>query len=183
MKIGYARVSTDDQNLDLQIDALEKYGCDRIFQDRGVSGSKKERPGLSEAMSHLRAGDTLVVWKMDRFGRSLSHLIRSVEELKERGVEFASIVDAFDTSTAGGRFFFHIMAAVAEFERDIIRERTKAGLESARARGKSGGRPKSLNDAQIRRCKELSKNKDLTVAEICKMVDCSRSAYYRAIAH
>ncbi len=182
MKIGYARVSTGDQSLDLQTDALKKAGCEKVFTDSGESGSKKERPGLNNALSHARSGDTIVVWKMDRLGRSLSHLIQAVEEMKNRGVEFMSIVDAFDTSTPNGRFFFHIVGAVAELEKDIIRERTMAGLAAARARGHNGGRPKSMNDSQEKRCQELSKNKDLTVAEICKMVGCSRSAYYRAIA-
>src|SRR5215211_452294 len=135
MQIGYARVSTDDQNLDLQRDALEKAGCERIFTDR-VTGTKAERKGLTEALSHLRSGDTLIVWRLDRLGRSLRHLIDTITELNARGVGFKSLTENIDTTTSGGKLVFHIFGALAEFEREIIRERTQAGLQSARSRGK-----------------------------------------------
>src|SRR3954470_3634818 len=132
MLIGYARVSTDDQNLDLQRDALTKAGCEQIYTDR-VSGTKATRKGLKEALSHLRAGDTLVVWRLDRLGRSLRHLIDTITELGDRGVGFKSLQENIDTTTSGGKLVFHIFGSMAEFERDIIKERTNAGLESARS--------------------------------------------------
>src|ERR671932_1719819 len=141
MLIGYARVSTNEQNLDLQRDALERAGCDLIFDDH-VSGIKARRPGLEQALSHLRAGDTLVVWRLDRLGRSLRHLIDTVTDLQERGIGFKSLTESIDTTTSGGRLVFNIFASLAEFEREIIRERTLAALQSARARGRKGGRPK-----------------------------------------
>src|SRR3954469_23048251 len=149
MLIGYARVSTDDQNLDMQRDALEKAGCEQIYTDR-VSGTKDNRPGLTVALSHLRSGDTLVVWRLDRLGRSLRHLIDTVTTLKERGIHFRSLQEQIDTATSGGKLVFHFFGALAEFERDLIRERTQAGLEAARARGKVGGRPRvpALNTPQ-----------------------------------
>jgi DNA invertase Pin-like site-specific DNA recombinase len=182
MKVGYARVSTADQNLDLQIKGLKKVGCKKIFKDEGVSGAKADRPGLQEAIDYVRAGDQIVVWKLDRLGRSLPHLIKTVESFAAEGIEFQSISENIDTSTPSGRLFFHIMASIAQFERELIQERTQAGLAAARARGRTGGRPKALTPAQEKRCQELSLNYDLGVPEICKMVGCSRSAYYRAIA-
>lgn len=182
MKIGYARVSTLDQSLALQIDALEKVGCDRIFKDEGVSGSKSDRPGLNEALEFIRPGDTLVVWKLDRLGRSIEHLRSTVFDLQNRGIEFLSIQDAIDTNTATGQLFFSIMAAMAEFERDLIRERTQAGLAAARARGKKGGRPKTVTESQVKRARELVKNPDLTIVEICKIIGVTRPTYYREIA-
>jgi DNA invertase Pin-like site-specific DNA recombinase len=143
MLIGYARVSTSDQTLDLQKDALQKTGCDRIFTDT-ASGAKAERTGLDEAISHLREGDILVVWRLDRLGRSLKHLIETITALNNRDIGFKSITEAIDTTTSGGKLIFHIFGALAEFERDIIRERTQAGLNAARARGRKGGRPKAL---------------------------------------
>ena len=143
MLIGYARVSTSDQTLDLQKDALDKAGCDRIFTDT-ASGAKAERVGLDEALSYVRPGDTLVVWRLDRLGRSLKHLIETITGLNDRKIGFKSITEAIDTTTSGGKLIFHIFGALAEFERDIIRERTQAGLTAARARGRLGGRPKSL---------------------------------------
>src|ERR671939_1153496 len=148
MLIGYARVSTDDQNLDLQRDALQKAGCEQIYTD-AVSGTKDQRPGLEDALSHLREGDTLVVWRLDRLGRSLRHLIDTVTSLAAEGVGFKSLTEAIDTTTTGGKLVFHIFGALAEFEREIIRERTRAGLAAARARGKNGGRPKSLTQKQV----------------------------------
>src|SRR5512133_3754740 len=144
MLIGYARVSTSDQTLDLQKDALRQAGCERIFTDT-ASGAKAERIGLEEAMSHLRKGDILVVWKLDRLGRSLKHLIETITALNAEGIGFKSITESIDTTTSGGKLIFHIFGALAEFERDIIKERTQAGLTAARARGRLGGRPKALS--------------------------------------
>src|SRR5919112_337736 len=155
MLIGYARVSTNEQNLSLQRDALEKAGCKREFTDQ-VSGTKARRPGLEEAFSHLRSGDTLVVWRLDRLGRSLRHLIDTVTELQEKGIGFKSLQESIDTTTSGGKLVFHIFASLAEFEREIIRERTQAGLTAARARGKSGGRPKALTEKQVQMCRNLA---------------------------
>src|SRR5689334_2244377 len=139
--IGYARVSTSEQNLGLQLDALKEAGCRRVFEET-ASGGAKARPRLREALEFLRPGDTLVVWKLDRLARSLQQLIETIEELHKRGCGFRSLTEAIDTTTAGGRLIFHIFGALAEFERGIIRERTLAGLEAARARGRKGGRPK-----------------------------------------
>src|SRR3712207_8125746 len=141
MLIGYARVSTIDQTLNLQNDALEKAGCSKIFTDT-ISGAKTERPGLEQALAYVRTGDTLVVWRLDRLGRSLKHLIETITALHERQIGFKSITENVDTTTSGGKLVFHIFGALAEFERDIIKERTHAGLQAARVRGKKGGRPK-----------------------------------------
>src|SRR4051812_16404669 len=138
MLIGYARVSTNEQNLDLQRDALQKAGCAQIYTDN-ISGTKAHRPGLETALSHLRAGDTLVVWRLDRLGRSLRHLIDTVTKLQDKGIGFKSITEAIDTTTSGGKLVFHLFGALAEFEREIIRERTNAGLTAARQRGRKGG--------------------------------------------
>jgi DNA invertase Pin-like site-specific DNA recombinase len=178
MLIGYARVSTDDQNLDLQRDALEKAGCEQIFTDR-VSGTKASRPGLEDALSHLRSGDTLVVWRLDRLGRSLTHLIATVTALQERGVGFKSLTESIDTTTNGGRLVFNIFASLAEFEREIIRERTRAGLQAARARGRNGGRPKKLTKKQIEMLQHLAADRKRTVKEICQTLGIGRTAYYR----
>ena len=138
MKIGYARVSTDDQNLSLQLDALKEAGCGKIYRDK-ASGAKAQRPGLQEALEYLREGDTLVVWRLDRLGRSLKHLIETVQVLEERGVGFQSLQEAIDTTTSGGKLVFHIFGALAEFERNLIRERTNAGLQAAQgARAQRG---------------------------------------------
>lgn len=182
MLIGYARISTADQNLELQIDALNKAGCDRIFKDKGFSGSKTDRPGLNQALDFARSGDSIVVWKLDRLGRSLPHLIEVVTDLGKRGVEFKSLQETIDTSTPGGKLVFHVMAAMAEFERDLIRERTNAGLAAARARGRNGGRPQTLTADQIKVGKSLAANPDLTVNDICKTLGCSRSTFYRQVA-
>jgi DNA invertase Pin-like site-specific DNA recombinase len=178
MLIGYARVSTDDQNLDLQRDALEKAGCEQIFTDR-ISGTKDRRPGLEEALSHLRPGDTLVVWRLDRLGRSLRHLIDTVTDLQERGIGFKSLQESIDTTTSGGKLVFHIFGALAEFEREIIRERTNAGLQAARARGRNGGRPKKLTNKQIEMLQHLAADKKHTVSEICTTLGIGRTAFYR----
>ncbi len=180
MLIGYARVSTDDQNLDLQRDALKTAGCEQIFTDR-VSGTKAERAGLKDALSHLRSGDTLVVWRLDRLGRSLRHLIDTVTDLEARGIGFKSLTENIDTTTSGGKLVFHIFAALAEFEREIIRERTKAGLTAARARGKSGGRPKALTQKQIQMLRNLAADPANSIDDICKTLGISRTTYYRYV--
>ena len=178
MLIGYARVSTEEQNLDSQRDNLKAAGCEKIFTDH-ISGTKARRPGLEEALSHLRAGDTLVVWRLDRLGRSLRHLIDTVTDLQERGVEFKSLTEAIDTTTSGGKLVFHIFGALAEFEREIIRERTRAGLTAARYRGKLGGRRKKLTAKQLEMAHSLYDNKTHTVDEICKTLGIGRTTFYR----
>ena len=182
MLVGYARISTHDQNVELQTDALKAVGCEKIFMDQGISGSKTDRPGLNEALEYVRPGDTLVVWRLDRLGRSLPHLIEVVTALGKREVEFKSIQETIDTSTATGKLVFHVMGAMAEFERDLIRERTNAGLAAARARGRNGGRPQVLTADQVKVAKSLAANPDLTVSQICKTIGCSRSTYYRQVA-
>ena len=154
MLIGYARVSTLDQNLDLQIDALTKAGCDKIFEDK-MSGSRAERPGLARALEMLREGDTLVVWKLDRLGRSVKNLVDLVGQLHQQGVHFRSLTDAIDTGTPSGRFFFHVMASLAEMERELTGERTRAGLEVARQLGRTGGRKRRMTDSKIESAKKL----------------------------
>src|SRR5512144_874477 len=180
MLIGYARVSTADQTLDLQKDALRQAGCERIFTDT-ASGAKSEPIGLEEAMSHLREGDTLVVWRLDRLGRSLRHLIETITGLNNRKIGFKSITEAIDTTTSGGKLIFHIVGALAEFERDIIRERTQAGLNAARARGRKGGRPKSLTPKKAQMAQALYKDKNNTIDEICRTLHISRATLYRYI--
>jgi DNA invertase Pin-like site-specific DNA recombinase len=147
MLIGYARVSTHDQTLNLQLDSLKQAGCTRIFEDH-ISGTKAGRPGFSDALSHLRAGDTLVVWRLDRLGRSLRHLIDTITAVEAQGIGFKSLQENIDTTTSGGKLIFHIFGSLAEFERDLIKERTQAGLEAARSRGRVGGRPKALSQGK-----------------------------------
>src|SRR5256884_4110190 len=183
MLIGYARVSTSDQTLNLQKDALEKIGCTKIFTDI-ISGSTTERQGLDEALSYVREGDMLVVWRLDRLGRSLKHLIETITNLNNRKIGFKSIQENIDTTTSGGKLVFHIFGALAEFERDIIRERTKAGLQAARARGRVGGRPKAqtLNTPKkVALAQSLYDNKDNSIDEICKTLTISRATLYRYI--
>ena len=148
MLVGYVRVSTTDQNLDLQLDALESAKCEKIYRDI-ASGAKEGRVGLSEVLKYVRKGDTIVVWKLDRLGRSLRHLIDVINDIHSRGIFFKSIQENIDTATPGGKLVFHVFGALAEFERDIIRERTLAGLASARKRGRTGGRPKIMDKKQI----------------------------------
>jgi DNA invertase Pin-like site-specific DNA recombinase len=179
MLIGYARVSTADQTLDLQKDALQQAGCTRIFTDT-ASGAKAERIGLDEALSHLREGDTLVVWRLDRLGRSLPHLIETITGLNNRGIGFKSITES-NTTTSAGKLIFHIFGALAEFERDIIRERTQAGLHAGRARGRLGGRPKSLTPKKAQMAEALYKDKNNTIDEICKTLNISRATLYRYV--
>jgi DNA invertase Pin-like site-specific DNA recombinase len=178
MLIGYARVSTYDQNLDLQRDALQKAGCETIYTDT-LSGSKAERKGLEEALTYLRPSDTLVVWKLDRLGRSLKHLIETVNDLYGRGIGFRSLTENIDTTTPGGKLIFHIFGALAEFEREVIRERTKAGLTAARARGRAGGRPRKLDEKKIRQLRSLSADKSLSIEDILDTLRISKSTYYR----
>ncbi len=154
MLIGYACVSTQDQNLELQIEALQKAGCKKIFEDR-ASGSRAERPGLAKAREALREGDTLVVWKLDRLGRSVKHLVDLVGEFQKQGVQFKSLTDSIDTGTASGRFFFHVMASLAEMERELIVERTRASLEVARQLGRKGGRKRQMTESKIKSAKKL----------------------------
>jgi DNA invertase Pin-like site-specific DNA recombinase len=180
MLIGYARVSTQDQTLNLQQDALEKIGCSKIFTDT-ASGAKTERTGLADALSYVREGDTLVVWKLDRLGRSLKDLIERITQLHNRKIGFKSITENIDTTTSGGKLIFHIFGALAEFERDIIRERTQAGLLAARARGRKGGRPKALSGKKVALLKELYENKNFSINEICETLNISRTTLYRYI--
>ena len=154
MLIGYARVSTLDKNLDLQIDALTKAGCHRLFDEK-MSGSRAERPGLAKALEMLREGDTLVVWKLDRLGRSVKNLVDLVGQLHQQGVHFKSLTDAIDTATPSGRFFFHVMASLAEMERELTGERTRAGLEAARQLGRKGGRKRKMTDSKIESARKL----------------------------
>lgn len=179
MLVGYARVSTPSQSLDLQTKALKEAGCDKIFSDI-ASGAKTARPGLKDAEMVLREGDALVVWKLDRLGRSIQHLIESINALKEKGIGFRSLQEAIDTQTSGGKLVFHIFSALAEFERDLIRERTNAGLEAARARGKKGGRPKSLGQPKnITLLKQMHADPNYSISDICKTLNISRSTFYR----
>ena len=154
LPIGYARVSTDDQNLTMQLDALKKDGCTRVFTDK-LGGARLDRPGLNEALSHLRAGDTLVVWKLDRLGRSVKGLVDLVNTLEAREVHFRSLTDGIDTKTPAGRFFFHIMASLAQMERELIVERTRAGLAAARKLGRIGGRKRRMTDNKIKAARRL----------------------------
>src|SRR3569832_1166458 len=180
MLVGYARVSTTDQTLNLQHDALTKACCTKIFTDT-TSGAQAERKGLAEALAYVRAGDTLVVWKLDRLGRSLKDLITRITELNDRKIGFKSLTENIDTTTSGGKLIFHIFGALAEFERDIIKERTNAGLEAARTRGKLGGRPKALSPAKKKHTKKLYADTSTSVAEICKMLGISRHTLQRYV--
>lgn len=183
MLIGYARISTQDQTLNLQLDALEKIGCNKIFTDT-ISGSTTQRKGLDEALEYVREGDTLVVWRLDRLGRSLRHLIETITKLNNRKIGFKSITENIDTTTSGGKLIFHIFGALAEFERDIIKDRTNAGLQAARARGRLGGRPKAktLNTSKkVALAQSLYDNKNNTIEDICKTLYISRSTLYRYI--
>src|SRR5689334_15441969 len=180
MFVGYARVSTTEQTMDLQLDALKKADCTKIFTDT-ASGAQTERKGLTEAVSYVRPGDTLVVWKLDRLGRSLKDLITRITDLHTRGIGFKSLTENIDTTTSGGKLIFHIFGALAEFERDIIRERTTAGLEAARARGKRGGRPPALSPDKIKLARTLYADKDNSVRDICKMLGISRHTLQRYV--
>jgi len=179
MIFGYARVSTQDQNLDLQIDALKQYGVDQIFQEK-MTGTKRERPQLDEMLKYLRKGDTVVVWKLDRIGRSTKHLVDLINEFGEKGINFVSLKDGIDTSTATGKLVFTIFAGLAEFERDMISERTKAGLESAIARGRKGGRPRKDED-KVNLALKMYDSKQYSITEITKATGVSKTTLYRYI--
>ena len=178
MKIGYARISTADQSLDLQTDALKAAGCEKFFQDV-ASGAKDERKGLADAVEFSRAGDVLTVWKLDRLGRSLKHLIETVNHLHEKGVGFASVQENIDTTTPGGKLIFHVFGALAEFERELIRERTNAGLKAARARGRTGGRKQKLTPKQIEMAKAMVSDPNISISAICETLKISKPTLYR----
>jgi len=180
--LGYARVSTADQQPQLQVDALERAGCYRVFTET-ASGARSDRPVLEQVLDQLRRGDTLVVWKLDRLGRSLRHLVDTVTELAERGIGFRSLQEAIDTTTTpGGKLVFHVFAALAEFERDLIRERTAAGLAAARARGRRGGRPSVMTAHKARVAQEMYRSGQCTVATIATTLGVSRASIYRHVA-
>lgn len=176
--LGYARVSTVDQNPDLQLDALRNAGCYRVFVDH-ASGALDERRELAKALDQLRPGDTLVVWKLDRLGRSLPHLITTVEELQRRSVGFRSLQESIDTTTPTGKLIFHIFGALAEFERDLIHERTAAGLAAARARGRMGGRPSCMTPAKVAVARQMYDSREHTVQAIADTIGVSRASIYR----
>jgi len=181
--IAYARVSSQEQNLDLQLNELKAHGCKKIFTDK-ASGAKADRAGLKECLDSLQKGDVLVVWKLDRLGRSLPHLVSIITDLKERGIGFKSIRDgAIDTTTPSGELIFHIFAALAQFERELIRERTRAGLEAARSRGKVGGRKAiSIDDPIVKTAIQMHQNHNLSIDEICQSLKISRSTLYRYLS-
>jgi len=180
MLIGYARVSTEDQSLDMQLDALDSAGCAKTFSEK-ISGAKSERAELNKALEYMREGDTLVVWKLDRLGRSLKFLIDTVNLLHDKKMHFKSLQEGFDTSTSGGKLIFHIFGSLSEFEREIIRERTNAGLKAARARGRKGGRPFKLDPKQIQQLKKLYADKSNEIKDICKLFSISRQTLYRLV--
>ena len=180
MKIGYARVSTEGQTLDPQLDKLKAAGCNKIFSDV-ASGEKTDRPGLIEAINYAREGDTIIVVKLDRFGRSMADLISRTKELASRKIEFKSLSESIDTSTSAGKLLFHIMGSLSEFERDLIAERTKAGLDAARARGRKGGR-KSTDETRLSAAISLYIHKTMTILEIEKATGVGKSVLYRALA-
>jgi DNA invertase Pin-like site-specific DNA recombinase len=179
MLIGYARVSTDEQKLDLQLDALNGAGCAKVFSDT-LSGARDDRPGLARAIGMLDAGDVLVVWKLDRLGRSLPHLVSVVGDLQARGIEFRSLQESIDTTTPGGRLVFHVFAALAQFERELVRERTKAGLQAARARGRRGGRKHKLDAAQRNTLLAMAGQK-IPIEQICASLSISEATYFRCL--
>ena len=178
MLIGYARVSTHEQNLEPQTDALKQAGCQHIFKET-ISGAKKERPGLHDALEYAREGDTLLVWRLDRLGRSLKDLIETVSGLEKRCVGFRSLQESIDTTTSGGRLIFHVFGALAEFERNLISERTYAGLAAARARGRKGGRPRKLDTHQVELARKLYEEKQHSVNEICHILGISKPTLYK----
>ena len=178
MLIGYARVSTTDQNLNLQNDALIKAGCEKIFEDK-VSGTRIERKGLGEALEYVRSGDVLVVWKLDRLGRGLRDLIDKMQDLEKRGVGFKSLTENIDTTTAGGKLIFHIFGSLAEFERNLIRERTMAGLSAARARGIKGGRKNKLTPEKVELLKKMYADKTIPIKQIMETFGICKSSLYK----
>jgi DNA invertase Pin-like site-specific DNA recombinase len=180
MLVGYARVSTGEQNLDLQADALKQAGCSKIFTDQ-MSGAKADRPGLQAAFAFVRTGDTLIVWRLDRLGRSLKDLLQKVEDLQQRQVGFRSLHESIDTTSSVGKFQFHVFSALAEFERDLIRDRTMAGLRAARARGRLGGRPRRMTPEQVKMASHLMQDPAIDVKEIVRTLGVSRSTLYRYV--
>lgn len=177
MHIGYARVSTEDQKLDLQLDALKGAGCEKVFSDH-VSGAAATKAGLDDALAYVRAGDTLVVWKLDRLGRTVKGLVDLVQTLQDKGIQFRSLTDGIDTSTTAGRFFFHVMAALAQMERELVHERTMAGLSAARARGRLGGRKPKMDASKLDAAKKLLRA-GTPVAEVAKTLGVGRATLYR----
>ena len=180
MRVGYARVSTHEQNLDLQLDELKKAGCEHIFTDK-INGAVSERPGLDDVENYLREGDVLVVWRLDRLGRSLKHLISYVSNLESNGIGFHSISESINTESPSGKFMFHVFGALSEFERNLIKERTRAGLEAARSRGRQGGRPEKLTAEQQELVKTLYANKKHSISAICEMVGVGKTTLYKYI--
>lgn len=179
MKIGYSRVSTKEQNLELQINALNEAGCEKIYKDK-ISGTIKSRPGLNSCLDNLRKGDVFVVWRLDRLGRTVKHLVELMNSLEKRGINFMSIKDNIDTSTAFGKFYFHIMAGLAQMERDLIAERTKAGLEAAKNMGRVGGRKRAMTDSKIKSAKKLL-NSGITYNEVASNLGVSLPTLYRHV--
>jgi DNA invertase Pin-like site-specific DNA recombinase len=177
MLVGYSRVSTSEQNSTLQEDALKQVGCGKLFHDT-ASGATATRPGLASALDFLRENDVLVVWRLDRLGRSLSDLLEIVGQLEKRGIGFRSITESIDTTTSGGKLVFHVFGAMAEFERNLIRERTKAGLSAARQRGRLGGRPKALSEQKVALAKQLYSEKRHTIREICELLGVTKPCLY-----
>ncbi len=181
-KIGYARVSTDDQNLDLQRDALAKAGCVQIYEEKASGKSAGAgRPEFAQCLKALRTGDTLTVWRLDRLGRSLPDLVRIVGDLEQRGIGFESIAEKIETGSAAGKLIFHVFASLAEFERSLIRERTRAGLDAARTRGRLGGRKPSLNDKQIREIRAMLSDPVVNVSDVAKRYGVSRTTIYKHV--
>lgn len=180
MLIGYARVSTQDQNPALQIDALQAAGSERIFEEN-ASGAQRDRPELKAALDYMRSGDALVIWKLDRLARSMRQLITTIEDLHEKEMGLRSLTESIDTTTAGGRLIFHIFGALAQFERSVIQERTKAGLAAARARGKTGGRPASWTEADTKAAKAMLRDPDISVEDVAKRMGVSPATLYRYI--
>jgi DNA invertase Pin-like site-specific DNA recombinase len=179
MLMGYARVSTDDQSLALQIDALKAAGCELVFEDQ-MTGASVVRPGLEKAFSHLRKGDTLVVWKLDRLGRTVKGLVELVDFLQAKEIQFRSLTDSIDTSTSAGRFFFHVMAALAQMERELVRERTQAGLGAARARGRVGGRKPKMDESKKKAARRMLES-GMTAVEVAQAIGVSRATLYRRV--
>ena len=180
MLVGYARVSTQDQDPALQLDALKAAGCEKVFTEK-ASGAQRERPQLQAALDYMREGDTLVIWKLDRLARSLKQLIETVEGLATRGIGLRSLTEAIDTTTSGGKLIFHIFGALAEFERGVIRERTRAGLDAARARGRTGGRPPALSPDDLAAAKAMLRDPDITVEQVARRLGVVPSTLYRHI--
>lgn len=181
MEVGYMRVSTGRQDHALQLDALTKAGCEKIFEDT-ISGGTDSRPQLNDALAFVRANDCLVVWRLDRLGRSLAHLIATVKDLEARGIHFRSLTESIDSTTPGGKLIFHIFGALAEFELSLLRERTRAGLDAARARGRIGGRPPKVNNESLRQAQKLLEDDRNTVSKVSQLLGVSRGTLYRHLA-